>query len=187
MGGAAVLLLLTNKLADKILDHGHHFAKETVADLANKNRAVLCLRKDRKRKHNKVTKGPSQKFAEAQWNEQNSFGRVGFLKKSHFRLQIVFCINIGLRVEAWSANFLFISGVGWEGFQLKLILFVSLGFCELSRWPLTVLTFFSKTLQQKDAVQAKTISRNWCHVMHMQPTWITAHNTNCSLQICCRV
>ena len=81
-----------------------------------------------------ICKGPSQKFAEARWNEQNSLGRVGFSKKSHFRLQMVFCIHIGLRVEAWRANFYSFRG---EGVQVKLILFVSLGFCELLRWTLS--------------------------------------------------
>ena len=60
-------------------------------------------------------------------------GGWGFLKKSHFRFQMVFWIQIGLSLKC---ELLFVSK-GRRGFQVKLILFVSLGFCELLRWPLT--------------------------------------------------
>ena len=79
---------------------------------------------------NSFNKGPSHKFAEAQWSERNSFGRVGFSKKSHFRLQMVFCIHIGLRVE----ELLFVSGEG-RGFSVTILYsFRCMGFCELLRW-----------------------------------------------------
>ena len=50
--------------------------------------------------------------------------------------RIVFCIHIGLRVEARIASVNSCSFWGKEGFQVKLILFVSVGFCELLRWQL---------------------------------------------------
>ena len=91
---------------------------------------------------------------------------VGFLKKSHFGLQRVFCIHIGLSVEALSANFC--SGFsGREGFQVKQILFVSLGFCKLLRWPLTrclmavcclrMFVSHRRALVQKDVFRVATV------------------------------
>ena len=61
--------------------------------------------------------GPWQKFSEARWNKlkwQNSFGRVGTFekKKTHLKLQMVFCIHFGFRVGAWSANFCSFRGEG---------------------------------------------------------------------------
>ena len=43
------------------------------------------------------------------------FGGGGGLQKSHHSLQMVFCIDTGLRVEAWSATFVRL-GEG-EGFE----------------------------------------------------------------------
>ena len=89
-----------------------------------------------------TSKGPSQKFAEAQWNEQNSFGRVGVFGK------IALCASNGVLYTHWSESWslkcelLFVSR-GGRVFQVKLILFVSLGFCELLRWPLNWQNFVS--------------------------------------------
>ena len=50
---------------------------------------------------------------------------------------MVFCVHFGPRVENLKCELLFVSA-GGRGFQVKLILFVSLGFCELLRWPLII-------------------------------------------------
>ena len=103
--------------------------------LANNSSAVadgeIRIRQSHLEKH----KGLSQKFAEAQWNGQNSFGRVGDFEK------IALWASNGVLYILWSESWslkcelLFVSG-GGRGFHVKLILFVSLGFCELLRGPL---------------------------------------------------
>ena len=106
-------------------------------------------------------RGPSQKSA-AQWNEQNSFGRVGVFEKNR-TLGFKWCFVYKL-VFAWSANFVRFEGK--EGFQVKLILFVSLGFCELLRWPLTCMCWYSglqicnlhKTLWSQLSIYASVIA-----------------------------
>ena len=60
----------------------------------------------------------------------------GVHKKKHFRLQIVFVYTLVCELKP-EVRTLFVSGRGL-GFRVKLILFVSLGFCELLRWPLIV-------------------------------------------------
>ena len=83
---------------------------------------------------------------------------------------MVFCIHIGLGVEAWSANFLFVSG-GGRGLQLKLILFISLAFCELLRWPLrnrSTIVHFLKSNCRK--IQATREMHRFCQ------TWFAALN-----------
>ena len=58
--------------------------------------------------------------------------------KMRIRCSKAFC----LLTESWSLKcellfvFFFLGGGGREGFQVKLILFVSLGVCKLLRWPL---------------------------------------------------
>ena len=52
---------------------------------------------DHLRDHRKSSQKPSK-------TNKIRLGGLGFSKKSHFGLQMVFCIHIGLRVEAWSAN-----------------------------------------------------------------------------------
>ena len=90
----------------------------------------------------------------------------GFSNKSHFRFQMVFCVHIGMRVEAWRAKYFFFGGGGGrgggggEGFQVKLILFVSLGFCELLRWPLTSSRSFVVSSHSQAAHCANTIRRS---------------------------
>ena len=67
--------------------------------------------------------------------------------------------------ESWSlkCELLFVSGEG-RGFQVKLILFVSLGFCELLRWSLTCRNTLSveKTERNEDktAISAHSYSKN---------------------------
>ena len=100
----------------------------------------------------------SQKLTEAQWNEQNLCGRVGRgrarknctlgLKKWCFVYSVVW-------IEAWSANFC--SFWGEKGFQVKLFLFVSLGFCKLLRWSLT--TWCVRSSQESFK------KKKWCWTM----------------------
>ena len=71
---------------------------------------------------------------------------------------MVFCIHIGLRVEAWSANFcsFFFFGGGGFNFQVKLIFPVSLGFFELLWWHLR--RWFCGTIRY--------IKRPWSALQH---------------------
>ena len=65
-----------------------------------------------------------------------------FLFRSLLHLTYFFLQKKILRVEAWSANLRSFQG-GREGraggFRVKLILFISLGFCEVLWWPFIVL------------------------------------------------
>ena len=103
-------------------------------------------------------KGPSQKFTEVQWNEQRSFGSVGVFEKNHtlgfkwcFAYTFVWELKPGVR------TFVRFRGGGGGGVQVKLILFILLGFYKLLRWPLIAV--------KKIQVRART-THNFllCHI-----------------------
>ena len=70
--------------------------------------------------------GPSQNFAEAQWSEQNSFGRVGVFEKNRtlgFKWCFIYTLVWELKPEVGT----FVRFGGREGVSSETDLFVSLG------------------------------------------------------------
>ena len=122
-----------------------------------------------------ISKGPSQKFAEAQWNEQNSFGRVRFSKRIALWASMVFCIHIRLRVEVWRANFCLFWGEGGVSSETNFVRFAGL------------LRTFAMTPEQYECVSSVNVSAVWmwqqcgcCSSVNVAAMWMYQQCGCCS-------